>query len=135
MMQDFAASGIFLLLVAASLHLLWFKEAPLQAVGVMTGLWITFRCFFKDMRLRFTAAILMAGVISLALAKIEDTFIIAVWVTGLSFALVFEVREIARKGRRRDKVWRYRTRRRTAARCGRRVGVRRWRLFFCIAYI
>jgi len=96
-MQDFVASGLFLLLVSASLHLLWFKGAAPQAIGVMTGLWMIFRYFFKDMRLRFAAAILMAGVSALALLKIEDTFIIVVWMICLPFAMFFEIREIARK--------------------------------------
>lgn len=104
MMQDLVASGLFLLLVAVSLHILWVKEAALQALGVMTGLWISFRYFFKDMRLRFIAAILMAGVIALALVKIEDTFIIAVWVIGISVTLYFEVREMLARGKRSDRI-------------------------------
>ena len=100
MMQDIVSSGLFLLLAAASLHMLWVKGAAQEAIGAMAGLWIIFRYFFKDVRLRFAAAILMAGVSALALVKIEDTFISFVWVIGILVALFFEVRELACKGKK-----------------------------------
>lgn len=95
-MQDFAASVLLLLWIAASLHLLWIGKAP-EAIYTMAGFWILTRYFFKDMRVRLAGFMLALGVIALALVQVDDNFYLVLYAVVLPLVIFAEVREIARK--------------------------------------
>jgi hypothetical protein len=95
-MQDLAASVLFVLWVATSLHMVW-KGAALAAFTFMTGLWLVTRYCFKDARLRLAGAIFTVGVIAYAVMGMEDTLFVVFGMLALLMLLYSEVREFVRK--------------------------------------
>jgi hypothetical protein len=101
-MQDFAASVLLLLWIAASLHLLWVGKAP-EAISAMVGFWLLTSYCFKDMRLRLAGFILAVVVMISALSQVEDTFYIVLYTIALPILILVELREIARKKKKGDR--------------------------------